>query len=954
MTTNPTANEGTTVLIVDDDPDIGQALADLLEHDGYVVRLAANAAEALEKIKKDRFSAIILDLGLPDMDGFDLLKALLAIDAKLPVIVLSAYTTQEKTIGALSQGAFAFLTKPYNREQLKATLSRAVGVKALVTRAEIVETALTASEDRFRSVVESANDGIVVANSKGEVISWNKAAQQLFGYAQDEIMGKPLTLLMPDRYRDAHHRGLERLQETGKSQLIGQRLQLSGLRKDATEFPIELSLATWTTRSDTYFCGIIRDVTERKGAEEALRIGEERFRTLVGNIPGVVYRCTCDPAWTMEYLSGGIQDLCGYPASDFTGNHVRSYAGMIHPDDRASIERIVLSAVEERRPYAMEYRVISADGSEKWVYEKGQAVFDGSHTVCWLDGVILDVTEQKRAEAALQDSEERLRLAMTAAHLGTWDWNISTGRVVWSESVESFFGVAQGSFGGTYDEFLERLHPEDRPRIAQAIARAVVESAAYNIEHRIIWPDGAIHWVACHGQVIRDANGKPVRMLGTIQSITDRKEADEALREQLRLATFSTELGIILTRSKILPELLSLCTDAIVHHLDASFARIWLLNPEGTVLALQASSGMYTHLDGPHSRVPIGQWKIGRIAASAQPHLTNDVPHDPQISDLDWAKREKMVAFAGYPLIVEERLVGVVALFARHRLPDFTINALASAANAIAGGIERKQSDEALSKLSHQLELILHSAGEGIYGLNGQGQASFVNDAAARMLGWDAHELIGRSMHSVHHHSRADGSPYPREECPIYAALRDGSVHSVYNEVLWRKDGSVFPVEYVSTPIREGGEVVGAVVVFKDITERIRAEEALRESEERFCQVTENIREVFWLSDLEKNALLYISPAYEDIWGRTCASLYLSPRSWIEAIHPDDRDRVLHAALTKQVGGEYNEQYRVMRPDGSIRWIHDRAFPVRNASGQVYRIAGIAEDITKRKQDSST
>ncbi|MGH7252024.1 MAG: PAS domain S-box protein [Nitrospiraceae bacterium] len=132
--------------------------------------------------------------------------------------------------------------------------------------------------------------------------------------------------------------------------------------------------------------------------------------------------------------------------------------------------------------------------------------------------------------------------------------------------------------------------------------------------------------------------------------------------------------------------------------------------------------------------------------------------------------------------------------------------------------------------------------------------------------------------------------------------------------------------------------------------ERRRAEDALRESEERFRQVAENIREVFWMTDPEKTRIIYISPGYEQIWGRTCQSLYTEPRSWLDAIHPDDRTRVREAALTRQASGDYDEEYRVVRPDGSTRWIHDQAFPVRDESGKTYRVTGIAEDITERKQ----
>lgn len=142
---------------------------------------------------------------------------------------------------------------------------------------------------------------------------------------------------------------------------------------------------------------------------------------------------------------------------------------------------------------------------------------------------------------------------------------------------------------------------------------------------------------------------------------------------------------------------------------------------------------------------------------------------------------------------------------------------------------ERKRAEDRLRAAEEQTRLILESAGEGIYGLDLEGKATFVNPAAAKMLGYDVDELIGRPMHELIHHSYPDGSPYPAEQCPMYAAFTDGRVRTVTNEVLWRKDRSSFPVEYTSTPSRKDGEIVGAVVVFRDITERRRAEEELKE-----------------------------------------------------------------------------------------------------------------------------
>ena len=148
----------------------------------------------------------------------------------------------------------------------------------------------------------------------------------------------------------------------------------------------------------------------------------------------------------------------------------------------------------------------------------------------------------------------------------------------------------------------------------------------------------------------------------------------------------------------------------------------------------------------------------------------------------------------------------------------------------------------------------------------------------------------------------------------------------------------------------DAGPVTQVVASGVDVTARIHSEEARRESELRLRQVVENIHEVFWMTDVEKKRMIYISPGYERIWRRTCESLYNSPEEWMGAIHPEDRERVQRAAATRQVDGAYDESYRIVQPDGGIRWIRDRAFPVRDENGVVYRIAGVAEDITERKQ----
>ena len=147
----------------------------------------------------------------------------------------------------------------------------------------------------------------------------------------------------------------------------------------------------------------------------------------------------------------------------------------------------------------------------------------------------------------------------------------------------------------------------------------------------------------------------------------------------------------------------------------------------------------------------------------------------------------------------------------------------------------RRSEHQELEALRRQHQLILNAVGEGVYGLDIQGNVTFVNPAAAAMIDWDIDDLIGQSMHQVLHHSHADGSSYPRECCPIYDVFQRGHVQRVTDEVFWRKDGTCFPVEYISTPMRdECGQLIGAVVTFRDISQRKWAESVLQQTNEDF------------------------------------------------------------------------------------------------------------------------
>jgi PAS domain S-box-containing protein len=243
--------------------------------------------------------------------------------------------------------------------------------------------------------------------------------------------------------------------------------------------------------------------------------------------------------------------------------------------------------------------------------------------------------------------------------------------------------------------------------------------------------------------------------------------------------------------------------------------------------------------------------------------------------------------------------------------------------------------------------VLVETATDAIVLADSRGTIILWNNAARALFGYTGQEAIGKPLTLIMPARYRDAHAKGLERvCASGHSRLAGKPIELQG---LKKDGSEFPIE-LSLGMWNASQGPFFSGIIRDITERKRSEEALRESQERFRQLAENIREVFWMTDVRKERMIYISPAYEGIWGRTCDSLYDSPRSWLDSIHPDDRDRVIEAALTRQVSGAYSEEYRIVRPDGSTRWIWDRAFPIRDASGQVYRIAGIAEDLTERKQ----
>ncbi|MDQ2800713.1 MAG: response regulator, partial [Armatimonadota bacterium] len=317
-----------------------------------------------------------------------------------------------------------------------------------------------------------------------------------------------------------------------------------------------------------------------------------------------------------------------------------------------------------------------------------------------------DATATTRQQAqAILESEKRLRLTIDTALDAVIGADSSGIITEWNAQAEQIFGRSRAeALGQALDATIIPEAYQEAHRRGLAHYLKTGEGAVLNkrIEIAALRRDGTEFPIEL-AIVPMQSQGR-VSFSAFVRDITQKKQGEEMLAQRVRLAALSAEVGVALTQKADLQDTLQQCAEAMVRHLDAAFARIWTLDRDGKILELQASAGLYTHLNGPHGRVPVGKFKIGLIAQERRPHLTNTVWDDPRVSDKEWAKREGMIAFAGHPLIVEDRLLGVMAMFARHPLTDATLQALASVADGIALGIERKQAEEELLRAKDAAE----------------------------------------------------------------------------------------------------------------------------------------------------------------------------------------------------------------------------------------------------------
>ena len=381
------------VFIVDGDASSADTLQQLLEGDGYSVDSAPRGGEALEGIAETEPNLVLLDAHLGDVDPFELLEQLKQSEQArdIPVIFMTTLDDSETRLKGLEAGD-DLISRPFDAREVLARIERQVTVSK-------VRMALRESEAKFRSVMESAIDAIISGDAEGKIRSWNSAATALFGHTEAEVIGKPIDLIIPDRFRDAHQKGIHRVSSGGPTHVIGKTVELAAIRKDGSEFPVELSLATWFLDDTRYYTGIIRDISERKQAEQ-------KFRSVTESAIDAII--SADHTGCIISWNKAATNILGYTEEEAVGERLE----LIIPDRFHDAHRNGMARFAETGDAHAIGKTVELAARTKSGEEVPIELSLSTWTVReerYYTGIIRDIGERKRAEEALRQSEQALR-----------------------------------------------------------------------------------------------------------------------------------------------------------------------------------------------------------------------------------------------------------------------------------------------------------------------------------------------------------------------------------------------------------------------------------------------------------------------------------------------------------------------------------------------------------------
>lgn len=777
----------------------------------------------------------------------------------------------------------------------------------------------------------TVRDAVIVAEAgTGRIVLWNPAATEIFGYSTEEALGLSVEEIVPERLKERHRAGLSSYYDTGHGPYIDSYtvLELPAVRKDGKEIQVELTLnpLSHARAEGRFVLAVIRDVTERKEAQERLRQTEARYRTLVERMPAVSYLQEIGGPESAMYMSPQIKDLTGYSIEECRAPDLRWR--MVHPDDREQLRSGEEQAIKPGEVVATEYRVVHRDGRTVWVRNEAVVVEEEAGGARYWQGFMVDITEHKQAEEALKSSEEFFRALYEEVHHPIFLLDKDLNFVDVNPYACEFYGYGRGEFRRM--KVTDLALPEDRVKQRESADKMLQKGAVITPELRHRKKNGEVVTITADAdRILRSGEELYV---SKITDVTERKEAERALRSsesELR-ALFAAMTDVILVLDS-----------------EGRYLRIAPTNPSLLYRPPEELLGKTLHEVLPREQADAFLESVRRVLATDQ---TVDLEYSLQISgETTW--------FAGTISSVQEDQVILVArdITGRKRaeeeirklneeLEDRVAERTVRLENALARLNERERG---LRESKERYQAVVEQAGEGIFLFDPRTKRVLeANPAFQRMFGYAPEEVGGLSLYEL---VPQDPEGVDRN---VERAMRQG--HLLVGEREYScKDGSRVEVEVSGGVISYGGKEVICSVV-RDITERRRAEKALRASEARFRTLVE--QSPFSMQILSPDGrTLQVNRAWEKLWGATLEGL--AGYNLLE-----DQQLVAKGAMPYIRRG-FNEEPTVIPPviyvpDETIpglssheepeRWVRAFIYPVKGEGGRIHEVVLMHEDVTER------
>jgi PAS domain S-box-containing protein len=703
------------------------------------------------------------------------------------------------------------------------------------------EAALHSGEPSYRLIVDTIPALIATMTPEGEVEDVNRQVYEYFGRTLDELKKWGMADAVHqddlprviDAWRSAVATGLpyEIEHRMRRADGVYRWFQLRGvpLRDD------DGRIVRWYV--------LMTDIDERKDSEtrvqsslkEIERLRDENelrarhLRLLTETTPHMLWSAT--PDGLVDYVNQRMLDYAQLTYKEFLGV---GWGRAVHPDHVQRMREAWAASVASGEPFEFEFLGRHAPSSSwRWCVSSALPARDADGRIIKWYGSVVDLHDRKQAEETRLQAERQYRTVVETATDAVITIDATSKIRLVNPAVTEVFGYEPGELIG---KPLTVLMPERLAGRHLAGVQQYVETG----HRRLNW--SAIELVGLRkngeefpveisfAEVINDGQRT---FTGFIRDVTERKQAEELRAARSRLVAVRADVSSALAAENTLRGILQSCAEAVVKHLGAAFARIWIITKDGRFLELQASAGMYTHLDGAHRLVPVGHLKIGLIAQERTPHVTNNVINDPRLSDRDWARVEGMVAFAGFPLLAGGQVVGVLAMFSREPISQAATETLGTISDTIAQGIQRKQAEEAVRRSETFLAEAQALSQTGSWGWNTATGDLFWSRETYRIFGFesDVNPTLPMVAEAIHADDRArfqndaatlacDHTDFERE---YRLKIRDGSIKHVH--VVGRFAARAFP----------DLDFIGSII---DVTERKQAADALLRTQAELAEVT--------------------------------------------------------------------------------------------------------------------